>query len=46
MEENRDNVSSQERTSNKNLRHCTRNAQISPERMQLFLSELREKKAE
>ena len=46
MEENRDNVCAQERTSERNLRHRTRYAQMSPERKQLFLSELREKRAE
>ncbi|XP_015166764.1 uncharacterized protein [Solanum tuberosum] len=46
MEENRDNVSIQERTSDKNLRRRTRYAQMSPERKELFLSQLREKRAE
>ncbi|XP_015068230.1 uncharacterized protein LOC107012815 isoform X6 [Solanum pennellii] len=46
MEENRDNVSAQERTSERNLHRRTRYAQMSPERKQLFLSELREKRAE
>ncbi|XP_027774017.1 uncharacterized protein LOC114077865 [Solanum pennellii] len=39
-------VSAQERTSERNLRRRTRYAQMSPERKQLFLSELREKRAE
>nr|XP_010325016.1 uncharacterized protein LOC104648824 isoform X2 [Solanum lycopersicum] len=46
MEENRDNVSAQERTSERNMRHRTKYAQMSLERKQLFLSELREKRAE
>ncbi|XP_069149281.1 ATP-dependent DNA helicase pfh1-like isoform X3 [Solanum lycopersicum] len=45
MEENRDNVSAKERTSERNLRRRTRYAQMSLERKQLFLSELREKRA-
>ncbi|XP_027771003.1 uncharacterized protein LOC107012815 isoform X4 [Solanum pennellii] len=39
-------VSAQERTSERNLHRRTRYAQMSPERKQLFLSELREKRAE
>ncbi|KAG5584305.1 hypothetical protein H5410_044739 [Solanum commersonii] len=46
MEENRDNVSVQERTSNRNLSHRTRYAQMSLERKELFLSQLREKRVE
>ncbi|KAH0638467.1 hypothetical protein KY285_035053 [Solanum tuberosum] len=45
MEENRDNLSVQERTSDRNLRRRTRYAQMSPERKELFLSQLREKRA-
>ncbi|KAL3341879.1 hypothetical protein AABB24_026077 [Solanum stoloniferum] len=44
MEENR--VSVQERTSDSNLHRRTRYAQMSLERKQLFLSQLREKRAE
>ncbi|KAG5587021.1 hypothetical protein H5410_047455, partial [Solanum commersonii] len=46
MEENTDNVSLQERTFDRNLRRRARYAQMSPERKELFLSQLREKKAE
>jgi len=46
MEENRDNVPTQETTSDRNLRRRTRYAQMSPERKQLLLSQLREKRAE
>uniref|UniRef100_M1A6W7 Uncharacterized protein n=1 Tax=Solanum tuberosum TaxID=4113 RepID=M1A6W7_SOLTU len=46
MEENRDNLSVQERTSDRNLCRRTRYAQMSPERKELFLSQLREKRAE
>ncbi|XP_049406191.1 uncharacterized protein LOC125869804 [Solanum stenotomum] len=46
MEENRDNLSVQERTSDRNLRRRTRYAQMSPERKELVLSQLREKRAE
>ncbi|KAG5594545.1 hypothetical protein H5410_035777, partial [Solanum commersonii] len=41
MEENRDTVFIQERTSYRNLRRRARYAQMSPERKQLFLSQLR-----
>ncbi|KAH0742799.1 hypothetical protein KY290_030792 [Solanum tuberosum] len=46
MEENTDNVSVQERTFDRNLRRRARYAQMSPERKELFLSQLREKRAE
>ncbi|KAH0680827.1 hypothetical protein KY285_021668 [Solanum tuberosum] len=46
MEENRDNVSGQQTTSEKNLRRRTRYAEMSAERKNLFLSQLRQKRAE
>ncbi|KAH0732812.1 hypothetical protein KY289_004000 [Solanum tuberosum] len=46
MEENRDNVSGQQTTSDKNLRRRTRYAEMSAERKKLFLSQLRQKRAE
>ncbi|KAG5611760.1 hypothetical protein H5410_023041 [Solanum commersonii] len=46
MEENRDNVSIKERTSDRNLRRRTRYAQMSLEKNELFLSQLREKRVE
>ncbi|KAH0726334.1 hypothetical protein KY289_002312 [Solanum tuberosum] len=46
MEEHRDNLPAQETTSDKNSRRRTRYAQMSPERKQLFLSQLRAKRAE
>ncbi|KAL3352115.1 hypothetical protein AABB24_020283, partial [Solanum stoloniferum] len=46
MEENRDNVSGQQTTSDRNLRRRTRYAEMSPERKKLFLSQLRQKRAE
>ncbi|KAG5593841.1 hypothetical protein H5410_035073 [Solanum commersonii] len=46
MEENRDNVPTQQTSSDRNSRRCTRYAQMSPERKNLFLSQLREKRAE
>uniref|UniRef100_M0ZVD8 Uncharacterized protein n=1 Tax=Solanum tuberosum TaxID=4113 RepID=M0ZVD8_SOLTU len=46
MEENPNNMTSQETTSDRNFRRRTRYAQMSPERKQLLLSQLREKRAE
>uniref|UniRef100_A0A0V0J0U5 Putative ovule protein n=1 Tax=Solanum chacoense TaxID=4108 RepID=A0A0V0J0U5_SOLCH len=46
IEENRDNLLPQEQSFDRNLRRRTRYAQMSPERKELFLSQLREKKAE
>jgi len=46
MEEHRDNLPAQQTTSDKNSRRRTRYAQMSPERKQLFLSQLRAKRAE
>ncbi|XP_015169472.1 zonadhesin-like [Solanum tuberosum] len=46
MEENTNTVPTQETTSDTNLRRRTRYAQMSPERKQLLLSQLREKRAE
>uniref|UniRef100_M1BUQ7 Uncharacterized protein n=2 Tax=Solanum tuberosum TaxID=4113 RepID=M1BUQ7_SOLTU len=46
MEENPNNLPTQQTTSDKNLRRRTRYAQISPDRKQLFLSQLRAKRAE
>ncbi|KAH0739586.1 hypothetical protein KY290_038291, partial [Solanum tuberosum] len=46
MEEIRDNVPTQQTTSDKNLRRRTRYAQMSPDKKQLFLSQLREKRPE
>ncbi|WMV59871.1 hypothetical protein MTR67_053256 [Solanum verrucosum] len=46
MEENPDNVPTQQTTSDKNLRRRTRYAQMSPDRKQLFLSQLRAKRVE
>ncbi|KAL3365173.1 hypothetical protein AABB24_010370 [Solanum stoloniferum] len=46
MEENTNNIPTQETTSDRNLRRRTRYAQMSPERKELLLSQLREKRAE
>ncbi|WMV56205.1 hypothetical protein MTR67_049590 [Solanum verrucosum] len=46
IEENRDNVPTQEQTSDRNLCRRTRYAQMSPERKTLLLSQQREKRAE
>lgn len=46
MEQNRDNVPTQQTTSDKNLRRRTAYAQMSQERKQSFLSHLRAKRAE
>ncbi|KAH0663276.1 hypothetical protein KY284_028207 [Solanum tuberosum] len=46
MEENRDNMSVQEATSDRNSRRRARYAQMSPERKELLLSQLRQKRAE
>ncbi|WMV32058.1 hypothetical protein MTR67_025443 [Solanum verrucosum] len=46
MEENTNNIPTQETTSDRNLRRRTRYAQMSPERKKLLLSQLREKRAE
>ncbi|KAL3359210.1 hypothetical protein AABB24_015994 [Solanum stoloniferum] len=46
MEENRDNVSIEERTSDRNLCRPTSYAQMSLQRKELFLSQLTEKRAE
>ncbi|KAG5576924.1 hypothetical protein H5410_057058 [Solanum commersonii] len=46
IQQNTNNVPTQERTSDRNLRRRTRYAQMSPERKELLLSQLREKRAE
>ncbi|KAH0751120.1 hypothetical protein KY290_030352, partial [Solanum tuberosum] len=46
MEENTNNVPTKETTSTRNLRRRTRYAQMSPERKDLLLSQLREKRAQ
>ncbi|KAH0756196.1 hypothetical protein KY290_026466, partial [Solanum tuberosum] len=45
IQQNRDNVLAQERTSHRNLRRRTRYAEMSPHRKELLLSQLREKRA-
>ncbi|KAH0713284.1 hypothetical protein KY285_008759 [Solanum tuberosum] len=46
MEKNKDNVFAQQTTSDRNLRRRTRYAEMSPERKNLLLSQLRQKRAE
>ncbi|KAG5598805.1 hypothetical protein H5410_030175 [Solanum commersonii] len=46
MEENTNNMPTPETISHRNLRRRTRYAQMSPQRKQLLLSQLREKRAE
>ncbi|WMV31763.1 hypothetical protein MTR67_025148, partial [Solanum verrucosum] len=46
MEENRNKLPTQQTISDKNLRRRTRYAQMSPDKKQLFLSQLRAKRAE